>query len=127
MKPEFETAYNKAVDSFESAELLFSHQRFTAMINRCYYALYYIVSTMVDERKNQHVKTHSGLIKIFSEEFIKNKKLPDSLLLILITAFEKRQFADYDFESCFSEEEAMELLLKTKYFLDIIKSFLESL
>jgi uncharacterized protein (UPF0332 family) len=124
MKPLFETAFNKAVDSYESAALLFTHQRYTAAINRCYYAIYHIVSALVDDSQSKHIKTHKGLIRIFSEEFIKSKKLPLSLLVTLKAAFEKRQFADYDIESDFTENEVNDLLLSTKSFLEEIKPFL---
>ncbi|MEO8150818.1 MAG: HEPN domain-containing protein [Bacteroidia bacterium] len=124
MKPVLAYAFAKADDSYESAEILFSHQHYAGSVNRCYYAMYYIVSTLVDERKNKHVKTHSGLIRVFSDEFIKNGELAQNLITIFKKIFEKRQLADYDFNFNISEEETKEILEETRIFLETIRQIL---
>ena len=98
----FKNAVAKAEDSFNDAKLLLSHERYSAAINRCYYAVYYLSNAMLLE-KEIHVKMHSGVIRKFSE------------------IFEKRQVADYDMEYHIHFDEAEQTLKDAREFIDTIK------
>lgn len=117
----YQSAFDKAEDSFESAVVLFESHHYPGSVNRCYYAMYYIVSALVNENRNKHIKTHNGLIRIFSEEFIKTGKFPKPLLITFKKILEKRQVADYDIYYNITEEETKSILNDTKEFIATLR------
>lgn len=115
MNKVYENAFEKAEDSFDDAQLLFSHERYTAAINRCYYSVYYVVNALLLE-KEIHVKTHSGIIRKFSEVFIQSGEFPEHLISLYRKIFEKRQIAIMIWNS-------MLIFMKRKKQLPILVSF----
>lgn len=124
MRPEFQHAFERAEDSYQSAEILYSHQRYAGAINRSYYAMFYLVEALVHERKNKHVKTHSGLKKVFNEE-LKSGEISKDLFKLFKDVFDNRLTADYDLDSEISEENAKNALRDCKLFFDALRKFMD--
>ena len=77
--------------------------------------------------KNIFVKTHSGVKSKFSELYIKTQLVPDKYGYYLSQLMMKRQNADYDLISCFTEEEIQEMIGWTEEFLTFVKENIEKL
>jgi uncharacterized protein (UPF0332 family) len=120
MNPLLINAFEKAEDSFEDAQLLFSHGRYAGCINRCYYSVFYLAYAML-LLKGVHTKTHNGVIRKFSELYIQTKIFPKSLIITYREIFRNRQTVDYDMDSHVNEEETKKVLAGTREFLDAIK------
>ena len=127
MKPVFESSFAKAKDSFESAEVLFAHHHYAGAVNRCYYAMFYVVSALVHEKLNKHIKTHSGLLKSFNDEFVNKGKIPKALFISFKKGYEKRQVADYDIDSAIDEVTAKPILEETRLFLDSMREIINTI
>ena len=123
MSEEINKIILKAEDFFEDAEYLFKGQRFEAVVNRCYYAMFTMIQALL-LTKNIFSKTHQGTMVKFHELFIKTQLLPIDLGKILNETFEKRQFGDYDVDADISEDEALKVLENTKMFIKKIKTYL---
>lgn len=124
MKEEVNKIILKAEDFFEDADYLFKGQRFEAVVNRCYYAMFTTIQALL-LTQNVFSKTHQGTMMKFHELFIKAEKLPMELGKILNETFEKRQFGDYDVDAHISEREAKKVLDDTRLFIDKIKSYMD--
>ena len=86
---------SQAKDSIREAEVLLGGaMSFRSGRIRLYYALFYAVLALLQEKKIGTSK-HTGAIALFDREFIKSGLLDKSLSRILHRAFELRQKADY--------------------------------
>jgi uncharacterized protein (UPF0332 family) len=74
--------------------------------------------------KNIKVKTHSGLISKFGENFIKTKILSKELGKRFRKAFDKRLVGDYDYSESIAKDDAEEVLKSGKEFIKSIKNYL---
>lgn len=74
--------------------------------------------------KELFVSSHKGIINLFGRYFVKTGIFPRSMGRDLNRAFEKRQLGDYEFTFVFSEEEAEEIILNAKNFLNGIVNYL---
>ncbi len=52
--------------------ILLDHEDFDSVISRTYYAMYYMVKAIL-LTKDIDTKTHSGLISVFGEHFVKKR------------------------------------------------------
>lgn len=109
----------KPRDFYTDADYLFKGDRYEAVINRCYYAMFTIIQALLLTEKI-FSKTHQGTMAKFHELFIK-KKFPEYLGKMLNETFEKRQFGDYDVDANISKEEAKKVLEDARVFIDTIK------
>lgn len=125
MNEEIHKIINKAEDFYQDAEYLFKGNRFEAVINRSYYAMFTIMQALL-LTKNIFSKTHQGAQLKFHEHFIKNGLLPVELGKILNETFEKRQFGDYDVNAEIYEADAKKVLENARMFLNNIKTYLNS-
>jgi uncharacterized protein (UPF0332 family) len=77
--------------------------------------------------KSIATSSHKGIISKFGEIFIKNGIFPKEMGRELNRAFEKRQLGDYEHIFMISEEEAKEILLNGKDFVEKIIHYLKDL
>ncbi|MCU0394185.1 MAG: HEPN domain-containing protein [Thermoflexibacter sp.] len=101
-------------------------QRYLAVVNRAYYAIFTAAQALLFQHE-VFPKTHQGTMIKFNELFIKSKVIPYQYSLIFNEAFELRQNADYDFEAKVSSKEAKELLEQAESFLSMTKQYFENL
>lgn len=125
MREDINKIIAKAEDFYEDAEYLFKGDRFGAVVNRSYYAMFTMVQALL-LTKDIFSKTHQGAMSKFHEQFIKTNKLPVDLGKMLNETFEKRQFGDYDVDANISEEEARKVLEDARTFLDKVKIYLKN-
>jgi uncharacterized protein len=98
---------------------------FRSVMNRLYYALFYAVLALLQEKKIGTSK-HTGAIALFDREFIKSGILDKSLSRILHRAFELRQKADYMEKMEVTREDVDELLPGAKDFMAAIEKHLQN-
>ncbi len=87
-----------AEKALASAELLIGADDLNAAVNRCYYACHDAargVLAVLGETESGEIKTHSGLIRLFSLKVIKSGLMPPELAAVLGQEHDVRQLADY--------------------------------
>jgi len=75
--------------------------------------------------KNLSFSSHKGVVSAFGEHFVKPSVFPREMGRELNRAFEKRQLADYEYTFVISREEAEEILLNGKKFVESIVRYLK--
>lgn len=84
----------KAQRYLESAHLLRDSGDFDSAVSRAYYAAFYLAEALLD-RRGLSFSSHKGVISAYGQEFAKTSRLDSRFHRLLISAFEKRQRADY--------------------------------
>ena len=101
--------FEQADESLQSAELLFSNDKYRPAVNRAYYAMFYsVLALLVTE--DHSISKHSGVISIFDREYVKRGIFDKSLSKWLHESFDLRQRADYTEMFFVSKERADELI-----------------
>jgi uncharacterized protein (UPF0332 family) len=113
----------KAEKFLSSAHLLIKSGDVDSAVSRAYYAAFYIAEVLLDAR-GFSFSSHKGVISAYGQEFSKKGLLDSRFHRLLITAFEKRQQADYLANTGIDREEASELLSETEAFLQAAKAWL---
>jgi len=114
----------EAEDSIKEAEVLLKEgMSMRAVMNRLYYAMFYTVLALLQE-KELGTSKHSGAISMFDREFIKTGIFDKDMSKILHRAFELRQKGDYMEQAEVTKEDVDEMLPKTKDFVSVIKAHL---
>ncbi|HTM93366.1 MAG TPA: HEPN domain-containing protein, partial [Flavisolibacter sp.] len=75
MNEEIEKIIAKAEDFYSDADYLFKGDRYEAVVNRSYYAMFTIIQALL-LTENVFSKTHQGVMTKFHELFIKTNKIP---------------------------------------------------
>ncbi|MEK7197705.1 MAG: HEPN domain-containing protein, partial [Nitrospirota bacterium] len=107
----------------EAEVLLREGMRMRAVMNRLYYAMFYAVLALLQE-KELGTSKHSGAISLFDREFIKTGVFDNELSKTLHRAFELRQKGDYMEQTEVSKNDIDEMLPKTKDFVNKVKRYL---
>ncbi|MCU0390176.1 MAG: HEPN domain-containing protein [Thermoflexibacter sp.] len=115
-----------ASDNLGDASLLFTHQSYKASVNRAYYCIFHCVEAFLYVL-DVHAKTHEGVIRKFSELYIKTGILDKNWSDIFKNTFNKRQSADYDISMTLSQKEAQDVLEQAESFLGMTKQYFENL
>ncbi len=114
----------EAEDSIKEAEVLLREgMSMRAVMNRLYYAMFYAVLALLQE-KEMGTSKHAGAISLFDREFIKKGVFDDELSKTLHRAFELRQKGDYMEQAEVTKSDVDEMLPKTKDFVDKVKAYL---
>lgn len=85
----------KALRFYQQAERQMAEEVYDLAANRYYYACFHIVQALLI-KNGLFAKTHSGLIQVFSEHFIKSGKLSEENGTFLSRMMNLRQKADYN-------------------------------
>jgi len=75
--------------------------------------------------KNLSFSSHKGVVSAFGEQFVKRGVFPRAMGRELNRAFEKRQLADYEYTFVISKDEAEEVLLNGRKFVENIIKYLK--
>ena len=114
----------EAEDSIKEAEVLLKEgMSMRAVMNRLYYAMFYAVLALLQEKEFGTSK-HSGAISLFDREFIKTGIFDNELSKTLHRAFELRQKGDYMEQAEVTKSDVDELLPETKEFVRKVKTYL---
>jgi uncharacterized protein (UPF0332 family) len=114
----------QAEESIEEAKVLLkAGMSLRAVINRLYYAMFYSVLAILQEKQIGTSK-HIGAISLFDREFIKTGIFDKELSKTLHYAFELRQKGDYMEQADVTKEDVDEIFPKAIDFLNKIKGYL---
>lgn len=113
----------KAERYLSSARLLCDAGDYDSAISRIYYAAFYIAESLLDACGLAY-SSHKGVISAFGKEFAQSGRMDAYFHRLLISAFEKRQQADYLADTGIDKEEVETLLGEANSFLAAAKSWL---
>ena len=114
----------EADDSIEEARVLLREgMSLRAVMNRLYYAMFYAVLALLQEKQIGTSK-HTGAISLFDREFIKSGIFDKELSKTLHRAFELRQKGDYMEEAEITKEDVDEIFPKAIDFVNKTKEHL---
>ncbi len=114
----------QARDSLKEADvLLAAGMSLRSVMNRIYYAMFYAVLALLQE-KEAGTSKHSGAISLFDREFIKTGIFDKELSKALHRAFELRQKGDYMEQTEVTNLDIDEIRLKAIDFVDRAESHL---
>jgi uncharacterized protein (UPF0332 family) len=114
----------QADDSMKEAEVLLKEgMSLRSVMNRLYYAMFYAVLALLQE-KQLGTSKHYGAISLFDREFIKSGIFDKELSKILHRSFELRQKADYMEQPEITKADIDEILPKTVSFINEIKQYI---
>lgn len=115
----------KAFDELKNAEISLHSNLFNSSISASYYAIFHAARAVLATMELS-AKSHSGVIHVFSENFVKTGKFDFNLNKILTGAFKQRNDSDYlDFYYA-SKEEAEQQLSDARYFVSTVLSYIQN-
>lgn len=112
----------QAEDTLRAATLLMEHS-LSGVMNRSYYAMFYVVLALLASRQLETSK-HSGAISLFDREFVHMGVFPRELSRWLHQAFRQRLAADYAPLNTVTEDEARQVLDEASQFVAQVKAHL---
>jgi uncharacterized protein (UPF0332 family) len=121
---EIESLIQRATKYLQSAEMLLKEQDYESSVSRTYYAMFYSAEAIL-LTQNLSYSSHKGIISAFGEHFVKTGVFPKEMGRELNRAFEKRQIGDYGHKFVISEEEAEEILVGGRKFVEKIVAYLK--
>ncbi|MCL4456238.1 MAG: HEPN domain-containing protein [Nitrospirae bacterium] len=114
----------EAEDSIEEAKVLIKeNMSLRAVMNRLYYAMFYAVLALLQE-KHLGTSKHTGAIALFDKEFIKTGIFDKGMSKVLHRAFELRQKGDYMEQAEVTKKDVDEILPEATSFVNKIKEYL---
>jgi len=114
----------QARDSIREADVLDqSGMSRRSVMNRLYYAMFYAVLALLQE-KEMGTSKHSGAIALFDREFVKTGAFPKEMSKALHWAFELRQKGDYMEETEVTADEVAEIRPVAEQFVESAERFL---
>jgi len=114
----------QAEDSIEEAKILLQAEMSPrSVMNRLYYAMFYVVLALL-QSKQMGTSKHIGAISFFDREFVKTGIFSKELSKTLHQAFELRQKGDYMEQADVKKEDLQEIFPKVIDFVAQIKSYL---
>ena len=84
----------RAREALEDARVLAGASRWSACVNRLYYACFYAVSALLLQDGLSSAK-HTGVRSLFNHHFVKTDKIPKTLAQVYNDLFARRQESDY--------------------------------
>lgn len=117
--------YERAKEEIASAKILLNEKYFNKSLNSSYYAIFHCARALLVFKKLDS-KKHSGLITLFSREYIRTEMLKKDLQKILTDAFNNRIESDYHDFFLASKQEAEEQIENAELFMNEIHAFIRS-
>ncbi len=115
--------WKRAVETLESAELLFGNQYYTGALSRAYYSVLYAAKAAFLVQ-NVVTASHSGLRNRFGELFIKSGIFDKEFGRIISDLYNMRSTADYDSSFEPHQDEVKEKIENAHKFLNRVKEYL---
>lgn len=113
----------EAKDTQSDVELLISHDRLRAAINRIYYSMFYSLLALGLKYEFETSK-HAQLIGWFNKTFIQAGLIDTNYGKIINKAFNRRTKGDYDSYIEFDRETVIEMYEEMKDFNSVIERFI---
>ncbi|MFW6218855.1 MAG: HEPN domain-containing protein [Bacteroidota bacterium] len=115
----------RAYESLEEAKILAQTNHWNTVVNRLYYAAFYIVNALFSKH-DILTATHSGVKTEFHRSFIKTKKFNKSVGKLYSELFDKRQEGDYQDFYLFEKEEIEPLIELTDNLVETIEKYINN-
>jgi len=112
-----------AYEDIETAEFLFSGQRYRSCLSRAYYAMYYSAQALLLS-ENIETSTHKGVIKLINMHFVRTNQLDRTIFKLLSDAYDLRQLGDYSPNFIATSLSAREAIDNAQIFIDEINRIL---
>jgi uncharacterized protein (UPF0332 family) len=90
-----EAEISKAISALRAAQLLLREGFTDEAVASSYYAMFHMARALLSWQQVSLPRTHSGLIAIFSEQYVKSGQLPKSLGRYFNELEDARLIADY--------------------------------
>jgi uncharacterized protein (UPF0332 family) len=118
--------WEKAQEEARAARLLADAGSFAVAVGRAYYAMFNAARAALEQSgtPTSNIRTHAGLIRMFSKQIIRAKGLDPELGRILRRAEKIRLLSDYGAEKI-EEDRARLVLASMDAFLDAVSKFVE--
>jgi len=115
----------KAYDSYDDAQLLFSNERWNACINRLYYSCFYITIALL-VKDGVETTTHDGVRNQLGLRFVKPGLVDKKLGKLYSKLFDYRLKGDYGDHFDFNEALVSPLISEVEKYLETIKTLILS-
>ncbi len=116
MPDEIDDLLRRADERLSAARHLLSGGHYSDTVSRAYYAMYFTTTALLLSR-GLASKTHSGLVALLFEHFVKPGLLDREVASLLPAAMAARHEADYGFPDRSTELEARETLADAERFV----------
>ena len=113
-------------EKFRSAKILLENGQFKDSASRSYYAMFSAAKALL-VIKNLNSTTHSGIISLFNQHFVKTGLVDRACGRILMNAREIREKGDYGDFYLVSKKETEAQLKNAKIFIEEIRRVIEKL
>lgn len=120
MNEPLNTCLHEAQECLEDARVLLTNERYEACMNRCYYAYFWTVRGLLQQR-GVFAKTHMGVHNRFSELYVKTGEIPVKFNEYLNTLANDRQQADYEPAEFFTDEDARVAFQRAEEFFHYVQ------
>lgn len=114
----------KAQRYLDSARLLREAGDRDSAVSRTYYAAFYLAEVLLDTL-GLSFSSHRAVISAFGQEFAKTGRLDARFHRLLISAFEKRQRADYLADAGLDDTEVGQLIADVESFASAARAWLQ--
>ena len=115
----------QANSSIDTVQLLITHEKYNAAINRMYYGMFYMLLA-VAVKEGFETSKHQQLIGWFNKTFIKEDRLPKRFGKMVSQTFKSRQVSDYEAFVVFEKEEVSKLFTDMKDFIFAMEEYLSN-
>jgi uncharacterized protein (UPF0332 family) len=113
----------KAKETLREAVGISSLGYWNAVINRLYYACYYMTSALLLYH-GYSAQTHSGVIRLLGLHFVTKEIVPKEQSMFYSKLFELRQTGDYDDLYTLTEKEVEPLIEMARRYIEVLESLL---
>ena len=116
--------FENALSTLEIAEMCVEKKHYRDSINRCYYAVFYAIKSVL-ALEEVDFKRHKDVVAYFNKKYVATEIFPKDIgrkLGNLKTAREENDYDDFVFASVDEAETQME---NTKYIVNSVKKYLK--
>jgi uncharacterized protein (UPF0332 family) len=116
----------KAAESMDAADLLLENGYVNIAASRTYYGCFYTAQALLFSLGLEY-SSHRQVVAQYGRHFSKTRLLDPSYHALLLTAFDLRQFADYQVENPVKAEVVSDLIAGGRSFLKAASDYLANL
>ena len=123
---EHQSLLEKAAQSMDATELLLDKGYLDIAASRAYYACFYTAQALLLSM-GLEFSSHRQVLAQYGRHFSKTRVLDPSHHTLLITAFDLRQFADYQTEVTIKTEVVLDVIVRGRRFMKDAAEYLANL
>lgn len=124
MREDVRQYFEHAAECIEDGRVLLENGRFSACLNRAYYAMF-DAATAILLSKDIKRRSHHGVLSAFGEAFARSGSVDPELYRCFREAFERRQRSDYEAVVEVDAETARRMLERAVDFIDACRKLCE--